>query len=126
MSIFVVSIKRIAMFFVGILSSIIPYIATIAAMCVYILVGQGSTAELDGFAENTDKTFTIEQSFNDYSSEQSSTLSYASFAYAFSTEDEEASPNYDQEPKVVLLCPHLNYQSLSSRADSNKAPPYFI
>ncbi|MDA3853997.1 MAG: hypothetical protein PF444_07140 [Bacteroidales bacterium] len=114
------------MFFVGILSSIIPYIATIAAMCEYILVGQGSTVELDGFTENTDQAFTIEHSIKEHSRDQGSTLSYANFAYTFSTVDQETSPEYAQEPKLALLCPHINYQSLKSQANSNKAPPYFI
>ena len=95
-------------------------------MCVYILVGQSSTVELEAFAENADQAFTIEQSSNEHSNEQYSTFAYTSFAYASSTTDQETSPNYFQDTKLALLYPHINYQSLISRADSNKAPPYFI
>lgn len=124
MAYFCVLNKAQIMFFVGILSSIIPYIATIIVMCLYLLVGQSATT-IDECVENSTKTFTIEQSCNDSSNQLTSIFSYDNTVYLFSKLN-NTSTTYCQYQKIILLCPDVHYNSLSAHTAHNKAPPFII
>lgn len=95
-------------------------------MCVYILVGQGNDVKVEDFVDIKDKTISIEQQINDSHFSKRSTISYASFICITDKEEVKSTVVKGPEPKIVWLCPPINYCSISSLADSNKAPPYFI
>lgn len=114
------------MFFVGILSSIIPYIATIAVMCVCFIAGQSSDVQMDDIIEFSDKNTVIEYNVKNLQQAEQSTFTYnsiVSLAHHNKTQEFSASILV---PKIIWLCPPIIYCSTTSIADSNKAPPYSI
>lgn len=95
-------------------------------MCVCFLAGQGSDVKMDDFVEIKDKSITIEQQVNDSQFSNKSIISYASFKGIILEDNSRSEVTSVLEPKIIWLCPQINYCSVSSLADSNKAPPYFI
>lgn len=112
------------MFFVGSLSTILPYLTTIIVMCIYMVMGQPT------------KDFLIEdlsthrlQLPTEVVDDQAISDLHSTYAFEFVQQVESCltpPPFFTKEPDNDLLCPCSSYSFLAFVANGNKAPPVFI
>lgn len=112
------------MFFVGSLSSILPYLTTIIVMCVCMLLGQPTTISFsDDFASSKTGT-SIE-------SPENQQLSILDPTCNFEHSLQKSTPNITfpvctNEPDTDFPCFCSSYRGLNHVANGNKAPPSYI
>ncbi len=114
--------KRNYMFFIGAISSLFPWLATIALMCVYFFVGSPKNGNKSEASVGVNKTITLEQRqhFND-------TKYAAEYSYSQSVADKKSdfSPHTVDDIKTTVVDYTNHYHSAETNSNLNKAPPIF-
>lgn len=114
--------KRNRMFFIGAISSLFPWLVTIALMCVYFFVGSPKNDNKLEASIGVNKTITLDQKqhFND--------IKYtAEYSYSQSVADKnnDFSPHIIDGTKTTGVDYANHYHSVKTTSNLNKAPPYF-
>lgn len=110
------------MFFVGSLSTILPYLTTIIVMCIYMVMGQPTKDFLIEDLTTHRLELSVEVAENQLIADLHST-----YAFEFvHNEEYHLLPLFPKEPDTDLLCPRSSYSFLAFVANGNKAPPVSV
>lgn len=100
-----------------------PYLGTIILMLVFHMVGTPISDLISSEKTDISHEITLDETANITLDSYASSTSY--YYFQEKTENTRIAIE-DCTSCAVLKCPHDYYHSRASRANSNKAPPYFI